>query len=53
MRNGQVKTINIFLTLLFDKEKFIFCLKTYLEKLSLCCHIYTAVFSRISLLEMQ
>ena len=35
MRKSQTKTVNNFLLLLFYIEKFIFCQKTYLEKLSL------------------
>ena len=47
MRKSQTTTINIFfLLLLFYTEKFMFCQKTYLEKLSLYCYIYNTVFPR-------
>ena len=50
MRKSQTTKISF---LLFYIKKFIFCLKTYLEKLSLYCYICNTVFSRSRLLEMQ
>ena len=50
MRKSQTTKISF---LLFYIKKIIFCLKTYLEKLSLYCYICNTVFSRSRLLEMQ
>ena len=50
MRKSQTTKISF---LLFYIKKFIFCLKTYLEKLILYCYICNTVFSRCRLLEMQ
>ena len=50
MRKSQTTA---FLLLLFYIEKFIFCQKIYVEKLSLYFYICITVFSRGRLLEMQ
>ena len=50
IRKSQTTKISF---LLFYIKKFIFCLKTYLEKLSLYCYICNTVFSRSRLLDMQ
>ena len=46
MRKSQTKKLNIFLLSLFYVEKVMFCYETYLEKLSLSCYIFIAVFSQ-------
>ena len=44
MRKSHTTTINIILLLLFYIEKFIFCQKSYLEKVSLYCYICATIF---------
>ena len=53
MRKSKTSTTNIFLLLLFYKEKIIFCWKTYLEKLIFLHLCYCFFFLRGRLLEMQ